>query len=299
MENDLIFFTTNGKGLTSTSANHIANLAKEMILNVETSLEKMELYSTSVALIGDDKQNLLVEGDTEKDLDTVIDRLYKIGKAKALIAWLREAIKAKEKMIKEVKELGLEEYAAKREIELGEDPAALVYNCLLEEDYYASLPIGERCRYYSLEALASTLGKAIHPEGNFAEARNELLTRLKSPHTVEGDGRDTLIYTYTPTVNPEKVETVFFRLQDLYRDVQSKLNAIKQDCQNAVNASSVAAYSKCKEDIAEWNNRRKLLMAEMTEYKTRETQIIASLRIVIPEALSDIYEIVNHLGKNE
>ena len=46
MKKDTIFFSEDGKGLTSTSANHVANLAKEMISDLETSLEAMSLYST-------------------------------------------------------------------------------------------------------------------------------------------------------------------------------------------------------------------------------------------------------------
>lgn len=52
MKKDMIFFSKEGKGLTSTSANHIANLAKEMVREIESSLSSLTLYSTSVALIG-------------------------------------------------------------------------------------------------------------------------------------------------------------------------------------------------------------------------------------------------------
>lgn len=48
MKKDMIFFSTEGKGLTSTSANHIANLAKEMVREIETSLAGLTLYSLSL-----------------------------------------------------------------------------------------------------------------------------------------------------------------------------------------------------------------------------------------------------------
>lgn len=59
MKKDMIFFSTEGKGLTSTSANHIANLAKEMVREIETFVSGLTLYSTSVVLIGNDNVNII------------------------------------------------------------------------------------------------------------------------------------------------------------------------------------------------------------------------------------------------
>ena len=94
MKKDMIFFSKEGNGLTSTSANHIANLAKEMVREIETTLANLTLYSTSVALIGSDSVNILSEGDNADALRDVRSDLHTIAKANSLIAWLREAIKA-------------------------------------------------------------------------------------------------------------------------------------------------------------------------------------------------------------
>ena len=67
MKKDTIFFTADGKGLTSTSANHIANLAKEMIRNILTSLDEMTFYSTNVSLISGNKPHTLNQGITDTD----------------------------------------------------------------------------------------------------------------------------------------------------------------------------------------------------------------------------------------
>lgn len=111
MEKDMVFFSQAGKGLTSTSANHVANLAKEMIGNIETSLSDMKFFLTSVSLIGGENPNVLNIGNSNDDVETIIDRLYQVAKAKSLIAWLREAIKTKDRMLKETKDLSLEDYA--------------------------------------------------------------------------------------------------------------------------------------------------------------------------------------------
>ncbi|MDE6077287.1 MAG: hypothetical protein K2G29_06095, partial [Muribaculaceae bacterium] len=59
------------KGLTTTSANHIANLAKEMIQEMETSLAELTFYSITVTLISVAEPNVLNKGDTDADVEAV------------------------------------------------------------------------------------------------------------------------------------------------------------------------------------------------------------------------------------
>ena len=52
---DMVFFAnedTEGVKLSSTSANHIANLAKEYIQGVETQLNNICFFNAEVALVG-------------------------------------------------------------------------------------------------------------------------------------------------------------------------------------------------------------------------------------------------------
>lgn len=208
MKKDMIFFSTEGKGLTSTSANHIANLAKEMVRETEASLEGLTFYSTSVALIGNDSVNTLREGDTSETLGKIKAQLHTIAKANSLIAWLREAIKAKERLLKEVDDLTLNDFMKLQGIKKPDMPTR--GTALTEDEYYASLSVDERNRFYSLEALASVLGKAVHPAGVIANAREQLNERLKNPKTIEGKGRDALLFFYTPTVKTSQVDEVYF-----------------------------------------------------------------------------------------
>lgn len=158
MKKDMIFFATDGKGLTSTSANHIANLAKEMIRNIETSLDDIVLYTTNVALIGNKNVNILNCGASEADVNLIADKLHQTASAKSLIAWLREAIKAKERLLDEANNLTLEEYAMSQSIELEKQPE--IATILTEDEYFAAKPVDERCHYYELETLAATLGQS-------------------------------------------------------------------------------------------------------------------------------------------
>ncbi len=296
MKKDMIFFSTEGKGLTSTSANHIANLAKEMVRETEASLEGLTFYSTSVALIGNDSVNTLREGDTSETLGKIKAQLHTIAKANSLIAWLSEAIKAKERLLKEVDDLTLNDFMKLQGIKKPDMPTR--GTALTEDEYYASLSVDERNRFYSLEALASVLGKAVHPAGVIANAREQLNERLKNPKTIEGKGRDALLFFYTPTVKTSQVDEVYFAVQKEFREVQASLNAIKYDCLKAVKESEIEVQTKYADDYAKYQAEITRIQNEMSTYEKKRTREIGSFKIRIPDSLVDIYERVAHLGKN-
>lgn len=296
MKKDMIFFSTEGKGLTSTSANHIANLAKEMVRETDASLEGLTFYSTSVALIGNDSVNTLREGDTSETLGKIKAQLHTIAKANSLIAWLREAIKAKERILKEVDDLTLNDFMKLQGIKKPDMPTR--GTALTEDEYYASLSVDERNRFYSLEALASVLGKAVHPAGVIANAREQLNERLKNPKTIEGKGRDALLFFYTPTVKTSQVDEVYFAVQKEFREVQASLNAIKYDCLKAVKESEIEVQTKYADDYAKYQAEITRIQNEMSTYEKKRTREIGSFKIRIPDSLADIYERVTHLGKN-
>lgn len=297
MKKDLIFFSPEGKGLTSTSANHIANMAKEMIRTLETELGSMVFYSTEVALIGNDAANTLTVGTDDTTLRATADKLFRIARAKSLIAWLREAIKAKERLIEEVSAMTVNDFAKLEGIEIPEAPK--MEPALTEDDYYATLSVDQRNRYYELETLAAVLGKEIHPGGSFADARENLAKHIANPHTVQGDGRDTLIYSYRPTVAEELVESVYFDLQKLYRETQANLNAIKHDCRKAVLESGIRQQTEFTRATEKWNGRMDEIRSRRAEYIRRKSKEYGDMKILIPASLEGIYTEVSRLGKDK
>lgn len=295
MKKDMIFFSPDGEGLTSTSANHIANMAKEMIRNLDSSVANLVFYTTEVSLIGVDSRNVLQQGSTDADVLSVAGRLRIIAQAKSLIAWLREAIKARERLINEAESLTLEDYAKEKGITLEKEPE--MGTALTEDDYYASLSLDERNRYYELETLAAVIGEEIHPGGHFAEARAALTERFSKPHEVKGDGRDTLIYTFTPSVNDTIVEDTYFSLQKQYREAQARLNSIKYNCRKAVMESEVKVKTEYAEAMKRHNAERRLLEAELAKDIRKRVKEIAEYRIIIPASLKNIFDDVSRLGK--
>ena len=106
--NNKVFFGENG--LTSTSANHVANLAKEFISTNENYLNSISFINCKLGLIGSDKDQTYSLG--VKNLDDNDITLVNIAKCKSLIAWLREAIKAKNALISDINNLSVCDYSA-------------------------------------------------------------------------------------------------------------------------------------------------------------------------------------------
>lgn len=113
MQKDLVFFKKEGEegvALTSTSANHIANMAKEYIQGMETQLNNVSFLNVEVGLISANAHNVIQEGTSREVLSLIPSMLESIAQAKSLIAWLREAIKAKNDLIDGLQSVSLDDW---------------------------------------------------------------------------------------------------------------------------------------------------------------------------------------------
>lgn len=298
MRKDLVFFKKEGEegvALTSTSANHIANLAKEYIQSVETLLNNICFFNIEVALVGSTGANIIQTGGTSEVLNNLQSLLEGVAQAKSLIAWLREGIKAKENLMKDLQNIGLEDWCEENGLAYPEAPKR--GHVLTEVEYYASLPIKERNRYYQLETEAAVLGKYIHPDGHLSDARKELKDKLQHPHEVDGKGRDALIYTYTPTVNVAEVDNVFFELQKKHREVQAQLNAMKYNCEQAINESTSKVNTEYMIASQKYQAELKDILGAFKTWNDEKSQEYSKLKIVVPNSLLGIYNTINSLGK--
>ena len=298
MQKDLVFFKKEGEegvALTSTSANHIANLAKEYIQGVETQLNNVCFFNAEVSLVGSTGASIIQTGGTSEVLNNLQSLLEGVAQAKSLIAWLREGIKAKENLMKDLQNIGLEGWCNENGLAYPEAPSR--GHVLTEVEYYTSLPIKERNRYYQLETEAAVLGKYIHPNGHLSDARKELKDKLQHPHEVDGKGRDALIYTYTPTVFIVEVDNVFFELQKKHREIQAQLNAIKYSCEQAINESTNKVNTEYMAASQKYQAELEDVLGAFKTWKDEKSQEYSKLKIVIPNSLLGIYNTINSLGK--
>lgn len=271
-------------GLTVTSANHLANIAKEMYEAIEQKLESLKLYSRDY-MLAVNSNSFRVENESGKDeLETLEASLKEIGELKSLIAYLREAIKAKmeldtdaafdehvERLIKEGRE-DLARPKEKKEVRL----------C----DEFAKLTAEQKARYYALEAKCSTIGAFIHPDGVFATARQKFFEHLKDPITVAGRGQDAELSAYTTSFTVEEVDGAFFALQREYRTLQAEFNKMKADLD-----AKVAEQQKA--DAAEKLAAHKLWLDALALERLKYKEAVKALKVVIPQNLKAIYEKVN------
>lgn len=289
MEKDKIFFGE--AGLTSTSANFCANLCKEQYSMAETELAGLKLYTTTVKLLGSSDSSLIQEGKA-----TVIDiksKLKAIAECKSLVAWLREGIAAKERLVKEAKAMTYSDFG----IEVPERPQEPPY--IEDDDVIATWSIKQRCRYYYLEACCATIGQYIHPKGTFAVERDALKKVISAPNEVSGSGRDTLIYTRKPSVELEEVENTFMNLQQTYRKYQAELNSMKHEIQTTVLKTNTEFNQRYKAELDKYNTLMDIARQEL-QVKINEAVAAASnLKILIPDALKHTYEEVQNLGKKK
>lgn len=295
MEKDLIFFGE--KGITSTSANHISNLCKEWCLNLENFLNNVSFLNEKVCLIGNVNSTQLSEGVTEDVLKDIPEKLKTVAEAKSLTAWLREAVKAKTRLTAELNAISLEEWAKLLDKSLPKPPSKEC--CLTEDTYLSALSVKERNRYYQLETFCAVIGKYIHPDKSFAIARKELNDKIIHPNKITGQGRDSLIYTYTPTVEANKVEELFFELQKKHREAQAELNSMKFKMESALAIDNTEKQSKYAEEMDKYNGTMSAIYEEFRLWKIKKQKDIQELKIVIPNSLTDIYNKVNMLGKEK
>ena len=220
-----VFFSEHG--LTSTSASHLADLAQEVIAGNEAKLKNMTFVTTKVDIVGSPSESgkTICVGYDENMLNQVHPLLEDIASMNAFCAWMREAVKAKDKELKRVANFTFEEWCTLQGVEIPSSPSYPKETT--GTDIIAQMNIKERNRYLQLEAIAATIGKYIHPGGQFSSAREELQNGIMKPYSTDGNGKDTLIYAHVPSVDPQKVEDVFFELQKWHRQNERELNKMK------------------------------------------------------------------------
>ena len=285
-------------GLTSTSAAFTANLAKECYEDIEEELASVSFYNTDIALIGEtDKKSRTHNGWDEAKLKEVLEKEEQIVKMKGLIAWLREAIKARDMKTRLIRGMEFSEYLEMMGLEIPERPRLEPY--ITENDVLAEMSIKDRHNMLRLEAKAATYGQYIHKHGSFSRARAEHSKKMSDPSFTSGSGRDTVITTYTSSVDKKDIDNLFFEMQQRQRAAQAELNGYKHNIETAVKQDELEKSREYALKCEEYNEIRNALFAKFDAYQKEELAKIERLRIVIPNELRETYNLVNALGKKK
>ncbi len=300
------------KGVTSTSANYLSNIAKEIIKSY-VIFEKISFETTTVRDFHaeDGKVFLVGQGISEQEFNDLNQLLENKAKLNSLIAWFREAIKAREFQMEEIESMSFESWMKDMknidDLNFGyEIPEykAEDYEHITKEEYIENnFSVKEMNRYFYLQSMSSSLGKFIHPNGAYAAAK-EIIEKSKGTSYVKETPSANMLYSISSSVSIEKIQAKFFELQDKQREYQKQLNEILFSVEKAVNKynddqdAKLHQFNLDKQDIQGKIRAEELkYKKEFSQWKVDELNRLRSLKIIIPNDLMDIYQFVTSYGK--
>lgn len=289
-----VFFAD--RGITSTSANYLANIAQEIITKDKEELNSARFITTTVDVIGSSATPKISHVGKSKDyVDDLPKKLHRISELNAFCAWVREAIKAKDFELDVITYTDISNWCNENDMPLPSEPR--FPKTITDMDILAEWNIKERNEYYTLEAFASTFGKYIHADAPINNARKAMHEKIANPITKEGSGRDLILYYHAPSVDTVLVDTTFEELQNTYRSYEQRLNALKYKLKEEAAKRNMEMQHKYEEEHAAYQREMEAIRNKFNTWRIEETERISKLRIVIPDGLKETFDMLNNVGK--
>lgn len=286
--------------MTSTEAQNICNIAKEAVTNEHERLSAVSFYDTEIASIISPEAFIKTK-ISPNDISWISESLDKIGRYNALNAWLKEAIKAKEEAMDEVDTIDVTTLDFYEDYVKPEEPT-MCYDSFDEEQVMSEWSADKLNRYYTLNSEAAVIGKYIHDSGAIAKARKDLVNKMANPSTVSGQGRETIVFKYIPSVDTEVVEGIYMSLLAKHRKLNAELNSLKAEIKETINKKNIEASIAFRDKHTEWEYKIseyyslvKQRDAKINEYKISEKERISKLKINVPSSLMDTYKEIKAL----
>lgn len=283
-------------GITSTSANFLANLAKEQTAKYQGELDELNFLEVNLTIIGGGAPQVAKEGKDEVFVASIMEKASFIASMNSYCAWVRQAIEAKDAEKRYWENYPIESWA--KEIEHIQLPD-INYGIRvpLEQDIIDEMNVKDRAEYVKLSAIAATFGKLIHESGPFNKARKALHKGLANPAWTSGDGRDTIIYSNHASCNPEIVDSTFNGMQDYHRSIEQRLNKIRGHIKEELDKRILEYNQKQSEYLAQYKLEMSELRVKFNTFITNKLAEVAALKIIIPDSLKETHDLLNNLGK--
>lgn len=305
------FFGTSG--YTSTSANYIANKAKEIVGGINA--DSIDFITTKVSSLNNNNgEMILSRGIDENQLDALVERQIIASKLNGLISWMREAIRAKETLLNQCEQTDFNTWMKENypDVDLNTFGADIIDNPEPEDntmtaDEWAmnNMSIKEINEYLFLLAACSKIGKFIHPNGEYSKARAIALQK-QDTSSVKDYQSSTVIYNYELSVPADVIEKKFFKMQELHREYQKRLNSIKFNIDNEVqklNDQYAAACDKYNEidcmNTANIKKKRAEYKTMFNTWKMKRLDELRKLKIIVPNELKETVDYVNNVQNKE
>ena len=299
-----VYFTDSKEGITSTEGNHLCNIAKELQQAAINRLNSVKFFETRISVIGSNEKQLMSKGN--KSLDFIEEDLQLVASLNAFCAWVREAIKEKEKQQDNIRKLTFDEWIEQfnSTIELPTSPKHPSKPSVVSEQFILdSWDIDKRNKYLELEAFASTIGKYIHPNGEYSCAREKAHNAINKPISKEGSGRDTVLYHTTPSINIEDVDNLYMFLQSKHREYEKQLNMMKAEIKESVTKLTVENnqhYENLLEiyrkEYSDYNSKLLELRSQYNTWITKTLENISKYKIAIPNNLKETFKLLKEIS---
>lgn len=313
------YFTT-GRGVTSTSATMIANFAQEKKRAIMSQFHQISFINEERDIVGSNSDFKQTKVGLSPDKVTLLwEMADKAAQYDKLCAWLREAVKAKDAMLLEVRSRQFESKLVAPTRPLISEAftkAGLEYpenKTFTEEDVLAEFSIKELAEYYATNAASAVYGNLVHEDAPLNIERSAYYEAIAAPYTVDNN----LVIKRSPSIPAEALENTFEKFQALQRKNNSKFNSYKARIKQRLHelqATSDNEYRLKRDAIT--REREALKSRLMSEHETasqayydalkqeqldfnelqrQKEQRIADLKIVIPDELQDVYTELNSL----
>lgn len=285
-------------GITSTSATYLCNIARELLKDIESSLNNISFITEEVTLFGSENKIRTKEGYNLSELSDLDSKLTKAAQLKAFIAWMSEGIKAKDVESERLKEYTLSDFTK-------DFPEYIVQrseNSTLDINYgLGKLSISERVKYLFSEALTSSIGKYIHNNGALRKAYSELLNIAHNKVNITTEAKDSIVVVTNkiPSVDTKEVEKIMLKYQDLRRENEKVLNSLKSKVKDYDHEYQMYINLEQKVDLESYKEDMEIVRSKYNEYVLNKRSEIENLKIIIPDELRDIYNTLHTLSKGK
>lgn len=299
--NQMNYFANEGeKGMTCTSANKLANLAKERNREDMLFVSNVRFYDDVMTLLDNPTEKVVLNQGLKGDEATFVkirEALLRTARFNAFISWVREAISAKEELINNVRSTSVSKWCKHHGIEYPQSPDDEVETLLYEGRAAGKATIDEMARYFINQAKASVLGQAVHPDGSIDKARRDLIEAMMSPSRTEGYGKDTVIKTKNITADSQTVTDFYMSLQNEWRHAESSVNEAKGNWELDDTELLLGLKNEYNAKVRAYDAEITRIKQEWEHWKLEEVRRIGKLKIRIPLVLQPVLDELLSLGK--
>jgi hypothetical protein len=282
------------KSLTITEAEFISDQIAELNKNTTYGGDvPFEFYTTYVSVVDKDGSGKRIQkgvpGITEDQLNKTLEELEMNCKFTALEAFLREAIKKFNSMKLKIDNYSRDEFMKLKGYENIEfnpiESVDLINDVLFNQD------LGVIADYFKYQTYASYYGNnVLHRYGTLSKARTNFLTQLKSGNSIDQVGNELLMTEVVPTIEREKLDEIFFKVQGIQRNHQVKYNGLNKKLNEQLSDIKSKNIESNKEFLIKNTEFNRKVDLEFSQWKLDQKSLLGKLKIILPYEFSFIHD---------